>query len=617
MTDTPLLLAGDFAVPTREEWEAEVLKVLNRRRPEGKELSIEKAMSRLRTITVDGLTIEPLYTDPSGPLGHPGVMPFTRGTTVKTGEMTAWDIRQLHEDPDAEVSSREALADLERGGTSLWLRVGSDAIAAQDVSRVLAGVRTDLAPIVVSSSEDQVVAAKALAAVWREAGTGATARGNLGLDALALAAVTGEAADLGVHAEWVKAVLAELPGVRALTVDVLPYDNAGAGDVDQLAFAVATGVEYLRDLEAAGVSPQAAFAQIEFRVSANADQFMTIARLRALRRLWARVGEVSGVPAANRGAVQHAVTSLRMVTRDDPWVNLLRGTIATLSAAVGGAESITCLPFDTAQGLPNEFSRRMARNTQLVAADESNIGRVGDPAGGSWYVESLTNQLAEKAWAEFQGIEAAGGMADALGSGRVAEAIATTSSARAKRLATRKQPITGVSMFPMKDEQPLEIRPRPAAPVVSGLRPVRDSEVFEAVRDRSAGAETPPAVFLACLGARRDFGGREMFASNVLLVGGIAFPVSEGGTQDEVAAQAAASGARMAILCSSAKVYAAQAMDVARALKSAGVETVFIAGRKTEVGAEDVDSVIDGEVFDGMDVVAFLEGTLDRLGVAK
>jgi len=618
MTDTPLMLAGDFAVPTREQWEAEVLKVLNRRRPEGKELTIDKAMARLRTTTVDGLTIEPLYTESSGPLGHPGVMPFTRGTTVRTGAMASWDVRQLHEDGDTAFTNREVLADLERGATSLWLRVGSDAVAVDDVAAVLAGVKTELAPIAVSSREDQVAAARALAAVWRDAGTGASVRGNLGLDALALAAVTGEAPDLSVHAEWVKAALAELPGVRALTVDVLPYDNAGASDVDQLAFAIATAVAYLRDLEEAGVAPADAFGQIEFRVSANADQFLTIARLRALRRLWARVGEVSGVPAGKRGAVQHAVTSWRMVTRDDPWVNLLRGTIATFAASVGGAESITCLPFDTAQGLPTEFSRRMARNTQLLAAEESNIGRVGDPAGGSWYVESLTNQLAEKAWGEFQGIEAAGGMVEALSDGRVAATIAATVAERGTRLASRKQPITGVSMFPMKDESALDdIRPRPEAPAAGGLPAVRDSEVFEAVRDRSAAADPKPAVFLACLGARRDFGGREMFTSNVLLVGGLDFPESEGGTPEEIASQAAASGAKMAILCSSAKVYAAQAMDVARALKAAGIKTVFIAGRKTEVGAEDVDSVIDGEVFDGMDVVAFLESTLDRIGVAK
>ncbi len=611
MTDTPLQLAGDFAAPTREDWEVEVLKVLNRRRPEGKELTIEQAMSRLRTSTVDGLTIEPLYTDPVGPLGLPGAMPFTRGASVHG---TSWDVRALHEDPDVAFTNAQVLADLERGATSIWLRTGEGAIAVEDVAAALAGVNPTIASVAVSSATDQIAAAKALAAFWTGAGAkGVT--GNLGLDGLALAARTGARADLAPHAEWVQAVLAELPGVRALTVDVLPYDDAGAGDVDQLAFAIATGVAYLRDLEAAGVSAADAFGQIEFRVSANADEFLTIARLRALRRLWARIGEVSGVPSAARGAVQHAVTSWRMITRDDPYVNMLRGTIATFSAAVGGAESITTLPFDTAVGLPDEFSRRMARNTQLLAAEESNIGRVNDPAGGSWYVESLTDQLAGQAWTAFQAIEAAGGMVDALASGFVAERIADTNAARAKRLATRKQPITGVSMFPMKDEQPVTARPRVAVPAAGGLRPVRDSELFEALRDRAAAGEKPK-VFLACLGARRDFGGREMFTSNVLLVAGIDFPSSEGGTPEEIAAQAAASGAKMAILCSSAKVYAEQAIPVAEALKGAGVETVFIAGRKTETGADDT-SVLDGEVFDGMDVVAFLEGTLDRIGVAQ
>ncbi len=616
MTDTPLQLAGDFATPSREDWDAEVLKVLNRRRPEGKELTIDQAMARLRTTTVDGLTIEPLYTRIDRPLGDPGVEPFTRGTLVKTSPMTAWDIRQLHEDPDIDVSRRAVNADLERGASSVWLRIGSDAISADALGAVLSDVKPDLAPIAVSSVEDQVAAAKALVAYWKAAGA-QHARGNLGLDALALAARTGEAADLSVHAKWVTAALAELPAVRALTVDVLPYDDAGAGDVQQLAFAVATGVAYLRDLEAAGISPADAFGQIAFRVSANADQFLTIARLRALRRLWARVGEVSGVPAGSRGAVQHAVTSWRMITRDDPWVNLLRGTIATFAAAVGGAEIITCLPFDAAQGLPDDFSRRLARNTQLVAAEEANIGRVSDPAGGAWFVEEMTDQLAAKAWTEFQEIEARGGMVEALASGLVADKIAATGTERARRIATRKQPITGVSMFPNPGEEPLKVRPRPAAPARGGLAPHRDSEVFEALRDRAGAADPKPAVFLACLGARRDFGARETFVAALLGVGGIATPSSEGGSPQEIADKVVASGAKQVILCSSAKVYAAEAVDVARALKEAGVPTVFIAGRKTETGADDVDSVIDGEVFDGMDVVAFLEQTMDRIGVAK
>ncbi|HRA07601.1 MAG TPA: methylmalonyl-CoA mutase small subunit, partial [Propionicimonas sp.] len=182
---------------------------------------------------------------------------------------------------------------------------------------------------------------------------------------------------------------------------------------------------------------------------------------------------------------------------------------------------------------------------------------------------------------------------------------------------TRKLPLTGVSMFPKPDEEPVAAKPRPAAPERHGLAPRRDAEIFEVLRDRANAAETRPAVFLACLGARRDFGGREMFTGALLGVGGIERPSSEGGTPEEIVAKVTEAGAKVVILCSSAKVYAAQAVPVARALKEAGVPTVYIAGRKTETAAEDVDQVIDGEVFDGMDVVAFLTEAMDRIGVAK
>ncbi|MFT3833967.1 MAG: methylmalonyl-CoA mutase small subunit [Micropruina sp.] len=617
MTESPLALAGDFAAPSRQDWETEVLRVLNRRRPEGKELSIEQAMKRLTTTTVDGLVIDPLYLQTDRDLGHPGVTPFTRGTSLRTGTIHAWDITQLHEDPDVAYSNAAVLGDLTRGATSLWLRVDPDAIAPRDVAAVLTGVLPELARLRVSSRTDQAAAASALADFWRASGRAAEVGGSLGLDALGHAALTGAAPEFGPQREWVATALAEFPKARAIAVDSLVYDDAGAGDVDVLAFAIATGVEHLRDLEASGIAAADAFGQIAFRVPANADQFMTIARLRALRRLWARVGEVSGVPADARGAVQLAVTSWRMVTRDDPWVNLLRGTIATFAASVGGAESITVLPHDTAWGLPTDFSRRMARNIQLLAAEESNLGRVADPAGGSWYVEDLTDQLAGRAWARFGEIEAAGGMAAALADGRVAEWIDATVAARGVRLSNRRQPVTGVSMFPAVNETPLEVRPRPERPLLGGLVPHRDSEMFEKLRDRVAAADPAPVVFLACLGARRDFGPREQFTANVLQVAGIGHPSSEGGTASEIVSQVAAAGARIVILCSSAKVYAAQALEVASALKEAGVATVLIAGRRTETGADNAAGVIDGEIFDGMDVAGFLAGTLDELGVER
>ncbi len=625
MTDERMVLAGDFPTPTREDWEREALKALNRRRPPGKELTIEQAMKRLTTVTVDGVEIDPLYLKPEDQVvGYPAQTPFTRGAELPD-PAAPWIVAQLHEDGDVARTTAAIQDDLNAGGTGLWLRVESDAVAAGDLAQVLAPVVPDAAAVYLSSVADQSAAAQALVD-WLGAKSAKDPAGSLGIDPIGAAAALGTTDPAEISGwmrdhlkDWVDQVR-NYPRLRALTVDSTLYDNAGAGDVDQLAFAIATGIEYVRVLTDQGVSPAEAFGQILFRVTATADEFLTIARLRALRRLWARVGEVIGVPEADRGAVQQAVTSWRILSKDDPWVNLLRATVGTFSAAVGGAEAITVLPHDSAYGLPTAFSRRIARNIQLLTAEESHVGEVKDPAGGAWVFESLTEQVAQKAWARVQQIEAAGGMSAVVASGQVADWIGATSAERAKRLATRKLPLTGVSMFPKQDEEPLTgALPRPARPAWTGLTPHRDAEVFEALRDRSRAHQNKtgrkPTVLLACLGDRRDFGGREQFTTNLLLVGGIDFPEAEGPTPEQIVAQAKAKGTGMVILASSTKVYAAEALAAARAAKAAGLE-VWIAGRKAEVGDEAVNELIDGEIYDGMDVVAFLTDTLDRLGVA-
>lgn len=615
-----LNLAGDFESPSMDQWQAAVAKVLNRGRPEDKQFTGEQSIARLRTTLVDGIEIEPVYTldDAVEGLGAPGAMPFTRGTTVRNGDMDAWDVRALHEDGDTAFTREQVLADLERGVTSLWFRIDPDAVQAGDLANNLADVMLDLAKVEVSSRTDQKAAADALLAVYEGSGKDkAELSLNLGLDPIGLAARNGGTPDLAGLADYAKK-LDGMPKSRAIVVDATVWHNAGAGDVHEMAWALATGVEYVRALVDQGLNVDEAFDTINFRVSATTDQFATIARLRALRTCWARIGEVFEVAADKRGARQHAVTSWREITRDDPYVNVLRGTIECFGAAVGGAEAVTVLPFDTAWGLPTGFSRRIARNTQIVLAEESNIGRVNDPAGGSWYVENLTKALAEAAWAEFQAVEAAGGMVAALAAGRMTSELEKVVAERTKRLATRKQPITGVSEFPKIDETAPDSRPRPEAPAAGGLEWHRDSEVFEGLRDRVAGSDAK--VFLACLGARRDFGGREGFASNFFHVAGLPTPSSEGGEPaDVVKAWQEAGSPKVACLCSSAKVYATQALPVAKALKEAGAEKVMLAGNLKELGdsAAEAEGVISGTISLGADAVTVLNDTLDTLGVAK
>lgn len=616
-TSAPQFAAG-FDTPTHEQWVDAVLKVLNRGRPEGKQLDAEAGLKRLRTRTVDGLQLEPLYTqDDALPLGHPGASPFTRGATLRTGQIDAWDVRALHEDPDVSVTRQHVLDDLERGATSVWLRVDPDALSPADLSTALAEVLLDLAKIDVSSRTDQAAAAEALLGVFETSGRDHGELSlNLGLDPIGLAALQGTVPDLGGLAAWVRRV-ADYKKSRAIVVDATIWNNAGAGDVHEVAFAIATGIEYVRALLEQGVSADEAFDTINFRVSTGVDQFATITRLRALRRLWSRVGEVFAVTESKRGARQHAVSSWRELTRDDAYVNLLRGTIQCFGAAVGGAEAVTVLPFDTCHGLPTAFSRRVARNTQIVLAEESNIGRVNDPAGGSWFVESLTEQMAQAAWSALQAIEAAGGMAEAIGNGHVTEVLTPLNAERATRLATRAQALTGVSMFPSQVDLPVVVRPRPQAPVRAGIAWHRDAEVFEALRDRTSSVDPTPAVFLACLGTRRDFGPREGFTKPLLHIAGLATPSSEGGSVDEIVAQFRQAGTPVAVLCSSAKVYPDQAVPVATALKQAGATTVLLAGNIKEVGDPDARAVIDGTVALGIDVVATLTAILDALPQTK
>lgn len=596
MTETSMPLAAGFPTHTYDDWLALAAKTVNRTRAEGTQLDGPGAEELLSSHVADGLTIGPLYLRPDHPgaTGVPGGMPFTRGRALRDTDRP-WDVRQLHDGPDVATTRGAVRSDLERGASSVWVHLDADGLAPDALAEALGDVRLDLAPVVVSSWTDQPAAAAALLSVLDAAEV--TAGGNLGHDPVGAAARLGGTPDLGPLADAVRGC-ADRDSLRALTVDTRPFHDAGADAVDEVALAVATAVGYVRHLESEGIGAAASFAQIDFRISATQDQFLTAATLRALRRVWARVGELAGVPEDARGARTHAVTSLRMFSRDDPWVNVLRSTLAVFGASIGGADAITVLPFDTVSGLPTAFSRRLARNTQLLLADESNVGRVTDPGGGGWYLEALTDELARHAWAVLQDVERAGGVIAMLADGTLAARLAATHEARATQVATRRAPLTGVSTFPQADEVPLTRDPRAPLPTTHGALPVRrDSAAFEALRDRAKALGDAARVTVRTLGSRRDFGPREGFVLNLLAAGGIGSTADPSGT---------------AILASSPRVYAASAQEAIAQLRAHGADQVLVAGRANELG--EASGLIDGEVYDGMDVVAFLDGLLTRLG---
>ncbi|MEI7032227.1 methylmalonyl-CoA mutase family protein [Streptomyces pratensis] len=609
--------AAAFPDPSHDQWQSLVEGVL---RKSGKEVSGSAAEEALSTTLEDGLTTRPLYTahDSSPDTGFPGFAPFTRGSRPEGNAAGGWDVRQRHAHTDPARLNEAVLGDLENGATSLWLTVGGPTgVPAEALTRALDGVYLDLAPIALDAPTDVEAAATALLRLYEERGVPRSeARGTLGVDPLGHEARTGTEADLTTAVRWARECEERYPELRAIAVDALPYHEAGGSAAEELGLSLATAVAYLRALTGAGMSVEAACGQMEFRYAATADQFLTIAKLRAARRLWARVAEASGAPGAGAQR-QHAVTSPVMMTRRDPWVNMLRCTLATLGAGVGGADCVTVLPFDHALGMPDAFARRIARNTSTILMEESHLARVIDPAGGSWYVERLTDELATAAWAFFQETERAGRLPAALRSGMVAERLAATWAARSAELARRKEPVTGVSEFPQLTEVPVrrEPAPDPYAGASGGLPRVRRDEAFEVLRARSdahlAATGARPKVFIAALGPAAAHTARVSFAVNLFGAGGIEAVHDPVSVDADTAADAlAASGARVACLCSSDALYAEQAEPVAGALRQAGAAQVFLAGRPGEHAG------VDSYVFAGCDAVAVLTSVLDRMGVA-
>ncbi|MFJ8820823.1 methylmalonyl-CoA mutase subunit beta [Streptomyces sp. NPDC102467] len=601
LPDDGLSLAAEFPDATHEQWQHLVAGVL---RKSGKEVSAPEAEAALSTTLEDGLRARPLYTadDDAPPAGLPGFAPFVRGGRAEGNTVGGWDVRQRHTVAD----SGAVLADLENGVTSLWLAVGDGTgFPLSALASALDGVHLDLAPVVLDAGAEVDAAARHLLRLYEDKGLAPDAvRGNLGADPLGHEARTGDAYDSAPVAELARLCSQRYPGLRALTVDALPYHEAGGSPAQELGCSLATGVAYLRELTEAGLTVEQALAQLEFRYAAGADQFLTVATFRAARRLWARVAEACGAPRAG-AQLQHAVTSSVMMTRRDPWVNMLRTTIATLAAGIGGADSVTVLPFDHALGLPDAFARRIARNTSSILIEESHLARVIDPAGGSWYVERLTDELAHAGWEFFQEIERAGGQAAALRSGLIRDRLAETWSARSKKLATRREPVTGVSEFPQLAEKPVVREPVPEPPS-GGLPRVRRDEAFEALRARSdahlAATGARPRVYLAALGPASAHTARLSFAANLFQAGGVE-AVTDGPFEE--------SGAREVCLCSSDPVYAERAEDTARDLRTAGAGHVFLAGRPGSYAG------VDTYVFAGCDAVAVLSVTLDRMGVSR
>jgi len=697
MDHEDLKLAADFPAVTYDGW---------RKIVEEKELKGAPFEKKMVTKTPEGIDVQPIYVAENwpwdgDPSGFPGFFPYTRGTQAIGRVTGGWDKRQEFKEPEPKTANREIRHDLSRGVTSVAVRLdlaarnavdpakagdaaGLDGVMAHDaaaLAETLDGVDLGTVPVQIEAGAAFLPAAMALAGLFMKKGVDAkAARGNFGADPLGTLAELGRLpyavedglAQLGALAAWTAKTY---PGVRAVQVDTSAYHHAGASEAHDLGIALATGVAYLKAMEAAGMSIDDACRQIGFTISADQKQYMQIAKMRAARKVWAAVAKSCGASDEAAAMQLRAKSARRMFTRTDPWVNMLRGTVSTFASAVGGADIVTCLPFDDAIGLPDSMGRRIARNTQIVLMEESNLYRVLDQAGGTWSMETLTTELADKAWAFFREIEAKGGIVEVLRSGFLKDTIAVTMAARDKDIAKRKIPITGVSEFPNIIEKVVE-RPRPdlsaavtadaarlskgdaaSAAHLAALSKTKDvagtvceavgagasfaavvaalggaeatiapmprrhlADSFERLRDAATAHEKKtgklPQIFLANLGPVAKHTGRATFAKNFFEAGGIQAVTNSGFSEiDACVAAFKESGAKIAVICSSDGLYEEMVPTYAPALKAAGAETLYLAGAPGDKKDVYDAAGIDSYIFMGCEVLGTLTEQLVRLGV--
>src|ERR1700691_486657 len=603
-----LPLASDFPEATRDDWARIAQTVLK-----------GVLFERLVSTTYDGISIEPLATRRGD----------ARRIFIRQGA-AAWRGLARIDHTDPAIANESALNELNGGANGLWLvfdgAIGDYgyALPANDraLARVLEGVdltagisvELDLSPHAAAAIDAAL--AKGLAAPPGAANL------RIGHDPLGAAALTNSAprpwAEEAPHFGRRAAALTRAGfGGKLAAADGRVIHNAGGSEAEELGYVLSIGIAYLRALEREGIALDAARRLLFFRLSADADQFLTIAKFRSLRKLWARIERACGLAAEPIFISDE--TAWRMMTQRDPHTNILRTTIAVVSAAAGGADAITVLPFTAAREMPDDFARRTARNTQLVLADEAFLAKVADPGAGSGAIETLTAQLSRAAWTLFQEIEIAGGAAARSETGLIQNKVAAVREKRAVAVARRRDALIGATLFPnlTETEAPIEQAPRVRTDL-SGkpLAPIRLAEPFEALRDisdRIAKARGHrPKVFLANLGAAAEFTARATFAKNFFEAGGIEALGGEGDAQ-ALASVFSATGAALACLCSTDAVYEREAPAAAQALKTAGAKHIYLVGRPGERESAFRSAGVQSFIYDGCDALATLRHAYDIL----
>ncbi|WP_088179309.1 methylmalonyl-CoA mutase family protein [Geminisphaera colitermitum] len=572
---------------------------------------------KLVTRTPEGIALQPLYTrsDLAGiPALNtaPGQAPYLRGTRAKGYKDQPWEFAQDLFAPTPAEFNTTLLDALNNGQDSVSLTTsaacpccGLDIATKADLATALAGVSLAHIPVHIAPSPDATrLAADYLALAADQGIDPAKLTGSIAADPLAHWAASGALpADLeklyDALAAWTKDAPPPPSTLKTISVNAAPWGHAGATAVQELALALSSATDYLRALLKRGVAIETAAARIRFTLAIGPQFFTEVAKFRALRPLWTRVLTAFGAaPELAAKAAVHATTSWWNKTRLDPNVNMLRVTTEALSAVLGGVDSLNIAPFDELSGKTDTFSRRIARNVHTLLAEEFSFTQVADPAGGSWYVEKLTDELGRKAWTLFQDIEQKGGHAAALRAGYPQDLVAKAAADKLDAIAKRRSGIIGTNLFPNLKETPLA----PAAcctktadakatacnaAKVDAIKPItfaRAASQFEALRAASAAHKQKtgkaPQIFFAKMGPVIQHKMRADFSAGFVATAGFECLMKESFDTPEAAAAAAVkSGAPITVICSTDDTYPALVPPFAKAVKAAAPNTtVMLAG---------------------------------------
>ena len=566
MADSKEKLFSDFVAPTRQEWRDKI------------EVDLKGADYQKKMVwrTNEGFSMEPFYrkedVDKLATVNAlPGEFPYVRGNRAASNE---WHVRQDIKCECPKEANQKALDILNKGGDSLGFTIPGKEVSAEYIDTLLEGIYPECVELNFRTCQRHAVElAKILVAWFQKKGADPKkVEGSISFDPIGKMIQKGkDTSDVLADAKELVETLAGYPLFRAISVNAFELTDAGAYSYQDLGYALAWGNEYMQELTEAGIAPEVAARNIKFNLGINGVYFMEIAKLRAARMLWAQI--VSQYTGDKEAAKMHvcAITTTYNQTLFDSYVNMLRSQTETMSAALGGVESIVVRPFDTPYETPTEFAERIARNQQLLLKDECHFDRMVDVAGGSYFIEELTTALAGQAWKLFLAVEEEGGFLAAAKAGTVQNAINETNQTRHANAGKRKEFLLGTNQFPNFNEksegkQPLETTCQhccegEAETGIPALKPSRLASEFETLRLTTEKATKVPVAFMLTIGnlamrqARAQFSCNFLAAAGYKVIDNLGFPTVEEGVDKALEA-----GADIVVICSSDDEYAEYAI---------------------------------------------------------